>query len=154
MIILHTQTDPQWRDTEMTKGITIGQYGCLLVSLSNCVRQSSIGYREHMNPAALNTILQNNGGFTPQGLIIWSVLEKFFFCQHTNIMKRKPIFASNIHNIIQIPYMDTGHFCNLLDVSDHGYIYFDVYDGIEKTIDKSRIVSTRQIIFHSSKGEK
>lgn len=145
----YKQTDEKWNNIEMVKGVTIGEYGCLLVSLTNALCNISDGYNNHLTPESLNEILQNNLCYDSIGQIYWRYFEKFFFCKHTNLGKKVPSMADdNSQYIVQVPYKNTGHFCNITSITrDHTINYFDVWDGVEKSMSKDAVWSIRQIQF-------
>ena len=131
----------------MVQGVTIGRYGCLIVSIANAVTSDNPKYGEYMTPDMVNMIIQNNNGYTEKGLVIWSVIEKFFFFKHKNIGQLKPDFSDDKQYIVHMPFENTGHFCNLINLQGEEYIYFDVWDGKQKKIKRSDIISCRALKF-------
>jgi hypothetical protein len=142
------QGDVRWRDIEMVKGVKIGEFGCLLTSISNALCKYQVKYQDYLSPDILNMIVQNNNGYTANGLLLWKFLEDFFFFRHKNIGKQDPVQSEDKQFIIHLPFQNTGHFCNLLDFSGELYSYFDVYDGEVKTAPRSKVISCRQLQFY------
>lgn len=67
------QTDPQWaRQTLGGSGESLEGYGCLVTAAAMAL--TNLGFRT--DPGDLTNRLKANNGFTSQGLLVWSGLEK------------------------------------------------------------------------------
>lgn len=146
-----TQTDPRWGSIDMINQIKIKDSGCLNTSVVNALRDYSTDYREYMTPLRLDSFLDRVNGYTREGSIIWAPLEKFFHFTHERFITphAKPTFSNDPKKywIVQVPYKNTGHFCNVLSVHNDSITYFDVYDGVVKAIEWQKTISIRQLTF-------
>lgn len=142
---LKTQTDYRWKDVEMTAGLKIGGAGCLLTSCSNIF--CDFFNIPDMTPRFLDDFLDKNKGYTPEGYIIWSILENKFKFKHYKYNNFIPDFRVGRYFIVQVPFKNTGHFCNVLSENNNAITYFDVFDGQEKRIELNKTVSIRGIYF-------
>jgi hypothetical protein len=141
---MFTQTDPKWAHIEYVKGVTIGQYGCLITSLTNILCGQSLGYNDYLTPAVFVELCQNNNCFDSYGNLLWQPVEKFFLFKHSRV---KQIFVDQgVHFIIQVPFQNTGHFCNVISRNTNEIKYFDVYDGKVKLA--KDYISIRKIDFN------
>ena len=139
----YLQSDKRWKDYELVQGdkeTTIGKIGCLHTTICNFLNQ----YKYSHTPLTLAKLLQENGGYDKNGFIIWSVIEKLFnMKQRKFIFPDKPLFK-NMYNefyAIQVPYQETGHFCEVLKTNGKDITYFDTYTG--ETLTTNSYISIR-----------
>ncbi len=67
------QTDPKWaKQTLGGSGESLEGYGCLVTAAAMAL--TNLGF--HTDPGDLTKRLKSNDGFTSQGLLVWSGLEK------------------------------------------------------------------------------
>jgi hypothetical protein len=144
IVYFERQTDLAWAEMEIVRGVPIKDYGCLLVCLSNIIR-SEISYKKHFTPNVVLAVLRVIKSFTENGLLLWASAEKVFNFKHRNL--GKTFTDRGNYYILQVPYRNTGHFVNLLEVDNNNYMYYDVYDGIKKSISRNAIISIREIEF-------
>lgn len=138
------QNDIKWKDYEISKCITIGEFGCLLTSICNILVILGFDY----TPLTLSKKFQENNGFDKQGNLIWNVVNKLFGLKENKYMPSSKISWSNLKNvnyIVQLFYKRTGHFCNVISVYKNIIKYHDTYDGLIKSIDINGIISIREI---------
>ena len=70
-----SQSDARWKNDKLgTSNTTIGGYGCLITSVSMMLRH--LGF--DTDPARLNTLLKNNGGFHSGNLFVWGSLSALY----------------------------------------------------------------------------
>lgn len=68
------QADPEWKnDTLGESGDSLASYGCTVCSAAMALH----AFDKPCTPKTLNTYLSDNGGFTANGLLIWSALRKY-----------------------------------------------------------------------------
>jgi len=142
---MYIQNDIKWKSFEMTKNVTVGEFGCLLTSICNIL--VILGY--DFNPLTLAKKLQENKGFDNQGNILWNVINNLFGLKENKYLPSSKILWSNLKNInyiVQLFYKNTGHFCNVLSVSGDIITYHDSFDDKTKQIDIKRVISIREVI--------
>jgi hypothetical protein len=139
----YIQSDIRWKDFEIVKGATIGDFGCLLTAITNCLNE----YKYEYTPLTLCKELQTNGGFDKDGCILWDILTKLFGVKHTKFkFPDKPVLE-NVHNIfyiVQVVYKNTGHFCQIIRSRESLITYFDSYTGKEIVTDT--FLSIRKLV--------
>ena len=89
---IYIQQDVLWKDYEMSKGAAIGEFGCLLTSLTNILVLLGLDY----TPLTLCQLLQANNGFDNQGNILWTVVNNLFGLSKVKYLPTDAINWSNI----------------------------------------------------------
>lgn len=140
------QTDEEVAGLDLVPGVSVRDYGCLTVALYNILAKHG-RVKDGFN--AFLTALKNAGGYTKNGLLKWDAVKLVCGLEH-RIMARSDDFSPDdkYEYVIQIPYKDTGHFCEILYISKKGLlIYRDSYDGGIKEIERHRCLSVRELKF-------
>jgi len=149
-MIKFKQTDKVYKDIVMNgEKQTIKKYGCLLIACNNIINEYG---KIFITPKKIDTYLDLHKGYTKGGYILWSVLEKKYCFKHKKIMPSNfdsIVFSNrdNIFWIVQVNYKDTGHFCQVVSVAGDIIVYFDSYDGEERTVYKKNCLSIRELTF-------
>ncbi len=129
-----TQTDKRWaKDNMAIEGDTIEKWGCFLTSLANVIGT---------DPGSLNEIFKiqkiyNGPSFPGEE----SSIDTYKLRTIMKVSLKKVTYAEvqTFHSdnyivcIRDIASPSGKHYCNLLDVTNRYIIYWDVYNGIEKT---------------------
>jgi len=138
------QNDDRWKSFEMAPGVTIGEFGCFLTALCNILVLLGMDY----TPLTLAQALQKNSGIDSEGNLTWIAFNSFgLFEKRYNPTDEINWSNSNqVWYIVQCFYKNTGHFCNLISVTNNIITYFDTYDGMKKQINLERVMSIREII--------
>lgn len=150
-----TQTNEDIRKLEIVPGVTVGDFGCLLVSVFNAGREWGHFDSEDDFFCFLN-ILKRNRGFTSNGCLIWGVVERTLQCQYAKYRADDPPVFSNdpdkfwIAELIHYADPRASHFCNVVAVKGERVTYFDVYDGKGKVIPLGLTRSIRQLTFQEA----
>jgi hypothetical protein len=138
------QQDEQWKDFEIIKGVTIGEFGCLVTSLTNILNMLGMDF----TPLTLVQKIQENNGFDSNGNLSWVVANKIFGLSEVKYLPTDKIEWSNSEKIFYIcvlHFQGTGHFCNLLTVQNGIIYYFDVWDGKKKQVALENVLSIREV---------
>jgi len=132
MITRYLQSDPLWKNYEYDKGTSIGVYGCLLTTITNELNNKGFNY----TPQTFAEFLKKSGCFD-NGYIVWNAFQKATgYSMIKYLSPQIPMPRGNNFLAIQVPYLNTGHYCNVLEINNKVIKYFDVYDGKEKTTSK------------------
>ena len=145
---MYIQPDSRWKDYQITKDVTIGKYGCLLTTLCNILNILNYNFF----PDTLADRLKEENGFTAAGFIIWEAIFRVFGIKHTKLFDiSKTKFSDDPLKfwIVQVPYKNTGHFCQIIKAEGSDIYYFDVYTGKEKKLIK--YISIRELEFTRGK---
>lgn len=138
------QTDSEIGLLELVPGISVRDYGCLTVAIFNILQKHGrckFGFNEYLSA------LKNAGGYTKDGLLKWDVVKLVCGLTH-RMMKPSDGFRPEdcYEYIVQVPYKNTGHFCEVKYISKSGLIiYADSYDGEMKEIERRRCLSVREL---------
>ena len=140
---LINQNDARWKHISLgPTNMTIGSSGCLLAALSN-VYNLNRGYNE-MNPTILNRDLLQNSGFTRDGLVVWSAVEKLWNCKVIFDNKKLDV---NQFNIVRYNFLGGTHFTNLLNKYGDKAVIYDTWDDEVKCIEWGKITRVTTLIF-------
>lgn len=150
------QTDQDIKDLELAKGVTVGDYGCLLVSIFNIVTEFRrfTSKKEITFEQMLNDLKQMNA-FDSDGILNWNPTGKLLGFTH---LKYTPKYFNTIRFsndpkifwIAEIPHYSNpklSHFVNIIATRNKCITYFDVYDGATKKINLSDCRSVRELHF-------
>lgn len=145
MDIFVKQKDGELAVLEMVPGVSVREYGCLTVAIFNILK------KHRRVKGSFNTFLnalKENGAYTKNGLLLWAPAKLICGIDHRILPKNEGFKAEDkFEYIVQVPYKDTGHFCEVYYVAKDGLIiYRDSYDGELKEILRSRCLSVREII--------
>lgn len=144
MDVFVKQTDNELAMLELVPGVGVREYGCLTVAIFNILKKHR---RVKSSFNAFLTALKENGGYTKNGLLRWLPIKLICGLEH-RIMQKNDGFRTEdrYEYIVQVPYKDTGHFCEVYYVSKDGLIiYRDSYDGELKEITRSKCLSVREL---------
>lgn len=147
-----TQTNPQLKKYELAKGVTVEDYGCLLVSVYNAATTYN---KENLSFPELLSELKKIGGFDKNGFLQWNMIEKLLGFTHRKITPNnfntiKFSDAAKVFWIAEIPHYSNpklSHFVNVLAAQNNLITYFDVYDGLKKQISLDKCRSIRKLHF-------
>jgi hypothetical protein len=129
---------------ELVSGVGVREYGCLTVAIFNILK------KHRRVKGSFNTFLKalkENDVYTKNGLLRWLPVKLICGLEH-RIMQKNDGFRTEdrYEYIVQVPYKDTGHFCEVYYVSKDGLIiYRDSYDGELKEITRSKCLSVREL---------
>ena len=134
MVTAYSQKDERWKDLTFSPAkLTIGEFGCFIVSLSVLCDQP---------PDIVLEILERNGCFNKDGRLLSDLSAKALGLSYRGKAKKRPL-ANNFPCIIEVDFYAPAysqHFCVLLD--EHRII--DPLDGKEHPNKyKDHIVSYR-----------
>lgn len=138
------QTDAGMELLELVPGITVRNYGCLTVAIFNILQKHGRvkgGFNDFLEA------IKNAGGYTKEGLLKWDTVKLVCGLEH-RMMKPPDGFRPDdcFEYIVQVPYKNTGHFCEVKYISKSGLIiYADSYDGEMKEIEHRRCLSVREL---------
>jgi hypothetical protein len=138
------QTDNELAMLEMVPGVGVREYGCLTVAIFNILKKHR---RVKGTFNAFLNALKENDVYTKNGLLRWLPVKLICGLEH-RIMQKNDGFRTEdrYEYIVQVPYKDTGHFCEVYYVSKDGLIiYRDSYDGELKEITRSKCLSVREL---------
>lgn len=144
MDVFVKQTDDELAMLEMVPGVGVREYGCLTVAIFNILK------KHRRVKGSFNTFLnalKENDVYTKNGLLRWLPVKLICGLEH-RIMQKNDGFRTDdsYEYIVQVPYKDTGHFCEVYYVSKDGLIiYRDSYDGELKEITRSKCLSVREL---------
>ena len=151
-----TQTDSNIKKYELAKGVTVGDYGCLLVSIFNAVTKFRrfTGKKEITFEQMLNDLKQMNA-FDSDGILNWNPTGKLLGFTH---LKYTPKYFNTIRFsidpkvfwIAEIPHYNNptlSHFVNITAAHQGIITYFDVYDARKKQIALKDCRSVRELVF-------
>ena len=138
------QIDPQMTGLDLAPGVSVRDYGCLTVALFNILkkhRRIKSDFRSFLGE------LKKNHCYTRQGLLMWEPFKLVCGVNHRILPKNEGFKTEDkFEYIVQVPYKDTGHFCEVYYVAKDGLIiYRDSYDGELKEILRGRCLSVREI---------
>jgi len=164
----YTQTDIRWKNEVMThaewqdKPDIINDYFCLNTSLLNWYNDF---FNENLTPKDLNNLLIKNNGYeylkakdifkgnrnamyaacyNRESYVVWYVIQSLLKIKQIvrNYTGKINLSVNNEYYIIKVPYLGTGHYCNIISSQ---LDYFDVYDGkIKKPV---KVLEVIKIIF-------
>lgn len=131
---------------EIVPNVSIHDYGCLTISIFNILKRHEICTKEFTD--FLN-LIKTVGGYTKEGLLKWDIIKLLFGVEHRKIKKTDDFkFEDNIEYIVQVPYKETGHFCEVKGIKESNTIvYIDTYDGKTKEINRNDCISIRELTF-------
>lgn len=140
------QIDDGMQYLELVPGVTVQEYGCLTVAIFNILQKHGRG---KMGFTAFLKAIKEAGGYTKEGLLKWDAVKLVCGLEHRMMKKSDGFRPEDMYEyIVQVPYKDTGHFCEVQYVSKSGLIiYKDSYDGEMKEIDRRRCLSVRELKF-------
>lgn len=151
-----TQTDSKIKKYELAKGVTVGDYGCLLVSIFNIVTEFRrfTSKKEITFPEMLNNLKKMNA-FDSNGILNWNPTGKLLGFTH---LKYTPKYFNTIRFsndpkifwIAEISHYNNpklSHFVNITAVHNGIITYFDVYDARKKQIALKDCRSVRELVF-------
>lgn len=136
MTQLFFQNDNRWKNEKFANTHRLfGDIGCLVTASAN-VKNLHTGVPV-MTPCMLHDELKKNDGFTKDGLVIWSVLEKILGCKIDIDYKGHIDYDVNSLYVVHCYLTDKmgkkyGHFTNLIEMKDFKYYCYDVWDGKNK----------------------
>ena len=152
-----TQTDSNIKKYELAKGVTVGDYGCLVVSIFNIVTEFRrfTGKKEITFAQMLNDLKLMNA-FDSDGIFNWNPTGKLLGFTH---LKYTPKYFNTIRFsndpkvfwIAEIPHYSNpklSHFVNITAANKGIITYFDVYDGCKKQIHLQDCKSIRELVFY------
>jgi hypothetical protein len=98
---MYSQTDPQWRDKKLGNSeLCMHYWGCYVTAIAQALTLA--GYE--INPGQVCDALNANGGFTPQGLVIWAKVEEaypqFHFCGE-GYKFVKGVYKKFVHGVLE-----------------------------------------------------
>lgn len=140
------QNDSGMEFLELVPGISVRDYGCLTVAIFNILQKHGRfkrGFNDYLNA------LKTAGGYTKEGLLKWDAVKVVCGLEH-RMMKQSDGFRpeDRFEYIVQVPYKNTVHFCEVKYISKSGLIiYADSYDGEMKEIERRRCLSVRELTF-------
>ena len=132
------QNDRRWRNIPLGRSsVTIGSHGCLITSLCNSynIRRG----QEILTPDIFNQKMIDMGGYTPGGLVIWSVAQKILNAEINSNYTQGMFNMDDYFYIVNYIFGGIGHFTNLIGFDGFDVNVFDVYDGDHKKIPRKEI---------------
>lgn len=153
-----SQVDPRWAGNKLgTSNTTIGGYGCLITSVSMMLKY----FNFDTDPARLNKLLINNGGYYNGNLFTWSKVSAFYppvtFAYRYNgalldkideqLVKNRPVII-HVDFIPTTPYIDE-HWVLVVGKVNGSYIINDPKDGKQLKFE-DRYGDPKTKIFHVS----
>lgn len=151
-----TQTDRRFKNYEIAKGVTVGDYGCLFVSVCNAAEEHCrlTGKKKTSFTQMLYAFKKMNA-FDSTGVLSWKPVQELLhvkYIKHTpqNFDNIKFSNALNIFWIAEISHYNNprlSHFVNIIAAHKGIITYFDVYDGRKKQIALKDCRSVRELIF-------
>lgn len=138
------QIDNGMQMLELADGITVKDFGCLTVAIFNILLKHK---RVKNDFNAFLTDIKKNGGYTKNGLLKWDAVKLCCGMSHRILPIGEAMKADDAYEyVVQIPYKDTGHFCEVLYVSKSGLIiYRDSYDGELRETRRAACLSIREL---------
>lgn len=145
------QTTKKIENLEFIPGLFISDTNCLSVVLFHILKgrkKTSDNFKKYLNT------IKKAGSISENGNLIWHPVETLFQFSHRKLNSDEKIqWNKNLSYLVQVPYKNTGHFCEILDVKDNLIWYFDTCDNKIKNIQRERCISIRELKFEESKGE-
>jgi hypothetical protein len=144
MDVFVKQKDDELAMLEMVPGVGVREYGCLTVAIFNILKRHR---RVKGTFNAFLNALKENKAYTHDGLLMWEPVKLICGIEHRILPKNGEFRADDRYEyIVQVPYKDTGHFCEVYYVSKDGLIiYRDSYDGELKEITRSKCLTVREL---------
>ena len=151
-----SQVDERWRYNKLgTSNSTIGGYGCLITSVSMMLNYFGFD----TDPARLNRLLIDNGGFYNGNLFVWNSIPRFYppvtfgyRYSYAALYKIDEQLAQNKPAIIHVDFVPTTpsveeHWVLVVGKENGSYIINDPRDGKQLRFE-DRYGDHRTKIFH------